>query len=674
MSKIRLIHFIVAIISAFSGYAESLKSDSLHTKHLQVVVVNGRRSQNTTAAIPLQQLGETELKRINSSSVSDAMKHFAGVTVKDFGGIGGLKTVCLRGFSAQHTGVSYDGIMLSDIQTGQIDLGRYSLNNLSEIELSNAQPGNLLQSARMFASAGVISLSSRLIDADSTGKANGSVGIKGGSFGLINPSFFITKSITKKFILNLSSDGIVANGRFTFLQNYYPSNSNGIKETLSRDNSDIQSFRTEVNAIYKFSSRKLLSAKANYYDSERGLPGAVTFYNTFSRARLWDNMFFGQIRYEDKSTERLQTTYAAKYNVSGNRFRNFNTGFIRPTNPEGEYREQFTQSEYYSSAALVYRPVNQLSLALAADGWYNTLNINRTNASDSLNQPQQYTGLVNFAGKYTLKRWTLSANALFTLTHNEVKKGIAAPNRNQISPFVGLTYQLRSDKDWRIRFFYKNIFRTPSFNDLYYQDMGNKNLKPESTNQFNIGLAIHETDLWEFSSIEINLDGYYNIVTDKIIALPKDLFHWSMANKGKVIIKGADLSLKATLPVAEKYQLSISSSYTLQKATDETTNSANLGEQIPYSPVHSGSASLSFQHCSNEFGYTMLFASERWSGQNTPSNHLNGYAEHSLFASKSIRRFKFTGEIINLLNTQYEVVQFFPMPRRNFRLTAILNF
>ena len=88
---------------------------------------------------PTQVFSKEELKSLNVLQVSDAVKHFAGVTVKDYGGIGGLKTVSLRSLGAEHTAVGYDGITISDCQTGQIDIGRFSLDNVNRLSLSNGQ-------------------------------------------------------------------------------------------------------------------------------------------------------------------------------------------------------------------------------------------------------------------------------------------------------------------------------------------------------------------------------------------------------------------------------------------------------------------------------------------------------------------------------------------------------
>ena len=80
------------------------------------------------------------------------------MTVKDYGGIGGLKTVSIRSLGAQHTAVGYDGITLTDCQTGQIDIGRFSLDNVDRLSLNNGQSDNIFQPARFFASAGILNI------------------------------------------------------------------------------------------------------------------------------------------------------------------------------------------------------------------------------------------------------------------------------------------------------------------------------------------------------------------------------------------------------------------------------------------------------------------------------------------------------------------------------------
>lgn len=86
---------------------------------------------------PVQILSGKELEKLNVYSVADALRYFSGVQIKDYGGIGGLKTVNIRSMGSHHVGVFYDGIELGNAQNGVVDLGRFSLDNMEVISLYN---------------------------------------------------------------------------------------------------------------------------------------------------------------------------------------------------------------------------------------------------------------------------------------------------------------------------------------------------------------------------------------------------------------------------------------------------------------------------------------------------------------------------------------------------------
>ena len=68
--------------------------------------------------IPAQTLQGEQLEKLNALSVADAIRYFSGVQIKDYGGIGGLKTINVRSMGTQHVGVFYDGIQLGNAQNG----------------------------------------------------------------------------------------------------------------------------------------------------------------------------------------------------------------------------------------------------------------------------------------------------------------------------------------------------------------------------------------------------------------------------------------------------------------------------------------------------------------------------------------------------------------------------
>jgi len=218
-----------------------MKTDSLHHINLHEVLVNGKQLQAVRAALPLQVISNKELITLNAENVADVAKHFAGATVKDYGGIGGLKTVSVRGMGAQHTGVCYDGMMMSDVQSGQIDLSQFTIENIANVSLSNGQPNSLLQPARMFGCSSVLSFSTEKANYNSEKTLAGNISVKAGSFGMYNSLLYLSKNLNQKWNVNVSANGLTANGEYKFMSNLNPLGTNWVEK--NRINSDVHSLR-----------------------------------------------------------------------------------------------------------------------------------------------------------------------------------------------------------------------------------------------------------------------------------------------------------------------------------------------------------------------------------------------------------------------------------------------
>lgn len=177
-------------------FAQQQKVDTTHTYSIPEITVSDiYQTREVRSTAPLQVFSKDALKNLHALQVSDAVKHFAGVTVKDYGGIGGLKTVSIRSLGAQHTAVGYDGITLTDCQTGQIDIGRFSLDNVDRLSLNNGQSDNIFQPARFFASAGILNIQTLTPQFTKDKKTNIAGAFKTGSWGLVNPSCWNNNSI-----------------------------------------------------------------------------------------------------------------------------------------------------------------------------------------------------------------------------------------------------------------------------------------------------------------------------------------------------------------------------------------------------------------------------------------------------------------------------------------------
>ena len=148
--------FVVYQLSLITSFSQS-RFDSI--QYVDEVIVTAR--YNHKEVIPSQTLGGAQLEKLSAHSVADALRYFSGLQLKDYGGVGGIKTVNIRSMGTNHLGISYDGVELGNAQNGQIDLAQFSLDNVEEITLFNGQKSALLQPASDFGHAGAVYIRTR---------------------------------------------------------------------------------------------------------------------------------------------------------------------------------------------------------------------------------------------------------------------------------------------------------------------------------------------------------------------------------------------------------------------------------------------------------------------------------------------------------------------------------
>lgn len=667
-TKIRLVCIGFFGMSISSLSAQEVEKDTITGKVHQIerVTVTARRLPNkVAAAVPIQTLSQQDISQLGIQNMADAVRRFAGANVKDYGGIGGLKTVSIRNIGAAHTAVSYDGVAVSNCQAGQIDIGRFSLDNVSMLSLAIGQTENLLQSARLYASAGVLSIETEKPHFDEGRNAAFQARVRGGSFGYVSPSFRWWQKLGSRTRLAVDANYMRADGiyPFTLVNGKYVT-----KER--RNNSYISSRQGEATLYHTFRDGGELDVKGYYFYSRRGLPGAVTLYNPLSDETLWDENSFVQARYKKQFSPRWSLQAQAKYNHGWNRYEDEGKEYA-----DGFYRAVHRQDEYYLSASVLYRPLSGLSLSLAQDGAVNKL---RSNLPDCP-FPTRYTSLTAFNVRYQQGIVTATGSLVNTFITERVKKGDAPNDLRRLAPSVSVSLQPWKEEALFLRLMYKSTFRTPTFNDLYYYRLGNRNLRPEKANEYNIGITWSKPFLSILDYFSVTVDGYYNDVTDKIVAFPTT-YAWRMANYGKVRATGIDATLATAIPIGKSLKMILSGGYTWQKAIDLTdSDSKSYKDQLPYTPEHSGNASAILETPWVNIGYSIVGVSKRYYlSQNIPENKIDGYMEHTASISRQFSfkhcKLRLQAEIINLTDEQYDVIKYYPMPGRSWRLTGTFNF
>lgn len=658
-----------ALAAAAVAVSAQSPSDSLTggVRHIDGVEVTTRRIDCTVrSARPTQMLEGDELERAGIYTLSDAVKRFAGANVRDYGGIGGMKTVSVRNLGANHTAVSYDGVTVSNTQAGQIDLSRFATDNVQNVTLTIGEDDDVMQPARHYASAAVLSIVSRKpVFADGRDWSL-RTRVRAGSWGLVSPQLRYWQRLNEKLMFSLDGTYMRADGRYPY---ELPNGSE--KLTDKRFNTDIYSWQGEANVYALLPRDARLDVKAQWFSSSRGLPGAVILYNTKkSRERMWDEEFFTQAVYGQNLGSRLKLEARAKYVNSWNRYTDTDVKY-----PTGRYVETYRQSEYYGSATLGWFPLKGLSLSLAEDAFVNTLRSNAENSAD----PRRLTSLTALAARYASGRVEIGANVVATWATEHVEHGERPADRRQLSPSAAFSLRLLKNEALYFRAMYKHTFRLPTFNDLYYGQSGTITLKPEKADEYNVGLTWTSRRMGWLAYVTLTADVYHNDVKDKIVAFPT-LYVWKMANFGRVRINGLNATMAARIEPLHGFAAELSASYMLQEALDVTDPaSIYYKNQIPYTPRHSGNAVLTILTPWLDVAYTVQMCGSRYAmQQNTSEYEIDGYAEHTLSLSRELkfRRWSATlqASVRNLTDERYEVIRYYPMPGRSVEVTATVSF
>ena len=672
-------------VSAVVTAADSLARDSV-LRQFRVDEVEVTAQRRETAVIPVQRLEGARLQELSVQSVADALRYFSGVQIKDYGGVGGIKTVDIRSMGTHHLGVFYDGIEVGNAQNGTVDLGKFSMENIEELSLYNGQKSEILQAAKDYGSAGTLYIRTRRPRFEGGKNYNITATMKAGTFGLANPSLLYEHRLTENIHLSMNAEYTYATGRYHFrIHKYAPDGTLAWDTTGVRQNGDVQLFRAEAG-LFGYMPAGKWHVKGYYYQSEKGIPRAIVRNVWTSSQRQWDRNAFAQGSWQQEwdlgqrrvggGRRALAVLCNAKYSDDHMRYLNPDTTLMYVDN-------KFWQREVYLTAAAKYGIFEWWDVSLSADWQFNTLDATMANFV----RPQRHTGLTAAATAFNYKWIKAQASVLGTFVQDKIRRSTteiqhAAERTARWTPAVFLSYQPLLKEQWYLRAFYKKVFRMPTFNDLYYTDIGNISLQPEDAVQYDGGteytkhLPLLNTSLRSME-LHIKADGYFNQIKNKIVAVPKgnSQYRWMMMNLGYVEIRGVDVNAGLTWHFAHDVDLSVQAAYTYQRAQDFTnpTDRLTYGGQISYIPWHSCSATGRLAWKGWTLNYAFVYVGERYhNSANIAANYELPWYTHDLALSKELvfRKWRMSAsvEVNNLLNQQYDIVLNYPMPGTNGKL------
>lgn len=623
---------------------------------LDFAEVSRSRNAALSGSAPARVVGEGAIRSRGLMSLHEALGTLAGVSIRDHGGIGGLKTVSIRNFGSQHTGIVYDGITISNAVNGQVDIGGFNLDEVSSISVDISGSDDIFRSARQAGSVGSVSISSsEPYFQDSA--THLSARISAGSFGTFNPYLKLGRRLGGRWTASAWINGMSSEGNYPYILK-----NGSLSGEQIRRNSDVLGANGEINIYGYTGMRGKVHLKASLSCSDRGLPGSVVFYTGNPEERLKDMKSRVNLSWTGSSGRGWKLRSDLGWAASLDRYSNNDPKYPVPLD------DRYLQQELSLSGILLWSGRAGWSASLAEDCSFSALDASIPGCP----YPRRLSSWTALSARYEKGGLTAAATLLGTVTAENALHGKSAPGYSRLSPSACASYRIPGGSGVMLRASFRESCRLPSFNDLYYPRVGSRNLRPETAIQGNIGATWSR----EFgaSGFELTADGYRNKVRDKIVASPT-MFIWTMRNVGRVDMDGADISAAFARKFSGRTKVRAEAGWSFQKAIDVTDPEAsNYRHQIAYTPRNCGSAALTLTTPLGNISWRTGFTGERFTlAQNDAAHRIEPFTEHNLSISRSweLRRstLHLSAEVLNLGNVNYEIIKFYPMPGRHYRIS-----
>ncbi len=626
--------------------------DSIVTDEI-TVETNRIKMTKILAPNKIQVLDEKVLSSINGSRLPDALELSDALFIKDYGFNSGIKIISLNSTQSEHTLILIDGIRLNSRQNAQVDLSLYDLDNASRIEISKGGSSALYGSEAI---GGVINIITRN---DNLLKPFG-VSFKAdlGSYGLRKFFGKFSHKLNKNIAYDLSFSDERAKNNYEFKF------TNGLTETIrERENADFNTQAFNMNVRFSPDSKSVLKLFANYSHFERGSPGIDLGYTT-AIARQIDYNSIVSLAYSKQISQKLKLRADVSYKYQLEKY--FDPATFNFTTVINSF---YKLNSITGSNTFTYDPSKALGFESGYELSFNNIRSNETEEGELVQ------GAVFTAAKYEINSTVISGITFYPSVRYDYFSNIE--QKHVITGKLGLNIKPFSSADFSLKSSIGNNFSAPTFNELYWKDLGNKDLRPERSISFDAGMFC-SFKLGAVNELEFS---YYNTTTTDRIVWTPSIGIWRPINIGKVKSEGIDVSLRSALVSGKKISSSLSLNYTYGSAikqNEDFPGDPSYGKQLIYLPKEMVKAAFMFNYLTTtkllkfvSFNVFYRFATRRFMNfENTVFapryDVVDANIGFGLAAFNSELGFKLG--LNNLLNEDYRVISGYPMPLRNYKL------
>jgi vitamin B12 transporter len=626
-----------------------LSGDTARTYYADEVVVTATRTAilSADAPSPIQVLTAESIRQINGTTAADLLRTANGVTIKDYGTVGGIRNVAFRGLSTENVLLLVDGNPINDPEYGSVDLSLLPLDAIDRVEVSYGSSSALYGGNAL---GGVVNMITRRPSED----LHARIREEGGSFGSRRTAADLEGRVAGIGLLGgFSRETGVDNFPFLYHRLDDPDT------TMFRNNADYRRTHLFLNGDYQPDKRVALNAAVQYVKFERGLPGPLS---SPSNARQNDEVYRVSSGVDIHLAGDLHIALGGIYNHNNEIYRDPVEFFPTDLTYRNKVYSLHSQVEWLPAAW------DRLVGGLEYSG--STLGVSGISFGfPFLMTPVRVQRAAFISNEILLQgesEWLDRVSLYQTVRYD----GYSDVKEQAYSPKFGVNVRISKRYDVRIRSSIGRNFRVPTLNDLYYPNYSNPNLSPEHSTAFDAGID-GALDRSGRQTLELT---YFNIASTGKIAYDANYVPY---NVGKAENSGLEIRYNYHSPDnrIEAY-LGFTFIDALKKNKNYETDST-YEKQLPYVPKSSGTIGFSFETELGRIGVNQSVASLRYTTADNstalPAYVLTDISIAKKFPLSQIRLAVRCG-VNNVFDIDYQVVQGYPMPGRTYTVGVSVEY